>query len=96
MKITVGVIRSSIIIPMSWENNVPDHLNQEAVISDESAGSDQPESVPQDKSISSIPLSDNANLHNDNDGSQKDSMRCKINHANNPDQETEHSIRRKR
>jgi hypothetical protein len=48
------------IIPMSWKNNVPDHLNQEAVKSDESAGSDQPGSVPQYKNISGIPLSDNA------------------------------------
>jgi hypothetical protein len=81
---------------MSWENNVSDHLNQEAVISDESAGSDQPGSVPQDKSISCIPLSDNANLHNGNDGFQEDSTRCKNKHAKNPDHEIEHSIRRKR
>jgi hypothetical protein len=93
---TVGLQAKTDIIPMSCENNVTDHLNQEAVISDESVGSDQPESVPQDKSIASIPLCDNANLHNGNDGHQKDSMRCKTNHSNNPDQEIEHSIRRKR
>ena len=56
----------------------------------------QSESVPQEKSISNMPLSDNAYLHSGNDGYQDDATRCKEKHVNNPGQEIEYCSRRKR